>query len=209
MAECAKQYLIHGAKRVFILSRTMSKLEKVCAELSKYGPCNPVQCDVAKMEMCQQAVEQIVENYGHIDLLVNGAAGNFMASAEQVSSNAVRRVLEIDTLGTFNMSQQVFKQAFKKQKSGVIINMSAYIHYNGGWGLVHSASAKAGVNAITKVLAAEWGPHGVRVCGILPGGVEDTEGFSRLVDFTNINNKKRTNDSYKRLQTEGQNPLMK
>jgi len=108
----------------------------------------------------------------------------------------VRKVLEIDTLGTFNMSQSVFKHAFKKQKSGVIINMSAYLHFNGSWGQLHSASAKAGVNAMTKVLACEWGPYGVRVCGIMPGGIKDTEGFSRLGDVSNINNKDRSNKSF-------------
>ena len=86
------------------------------------------------MEKCNANVEHVVREFGHIDVLVNGAAGNFLASAEKLSSNAVKKVLHIDTLGTFNMSNCVFRHAFKKQRSGVVINMSAYLHYNGSWG---------------------------------------------------------------------------
>jgi 2,4-dienoyl-CoA reductase [(3E)-enoyl-CoA-producing], peroxisomal len=202
LKECAKQFLIHGAKRVFMMARNAQKLGEVCTELSEFGPCTPCPGDVTDIAKCSQAVEKIVKEYGHIDVLLNGAAGNFLASAEKLSENAVKKVLDIDTLGTFNMSQSVFKHAFKKQKSGVIINMSAYLHYNGSWGQLHSAAAKAGVNAMTKVLAAEWGPYGVRVCGIMPGGIKDTEGFSRLGDIGNINNKKRSNESFHNKDAE-------
>ena len=86
----------------------------------------------------------------------------------------------------------------KEQKSGAIINISANLHWNGAWGQVHSSAAKAGVDAITKVLATEWGPHGIRVCGLVPGAIEGTEGFERLGDFGNINNKERTNQAFKK-----------
>ena len=76
--------------------------------------------------------------------------------------------------------------------------MSATLHWNGSFGQVHSAAAKAGVNAITKVLATEWGPYGIRVCGILPGPIEGTVGMSRLGDIGNLGNKERTEKSFEK-----------
>ena len=128
--------------------------------------------------------------------MVNGAAGNFLASADKLSSNGMRRVLEIDTLGTFHMSQSAYNASMKARKSGVIINITATLHWNGSWGLIHACAAKAGVDAITKCLATEWGPHGVRVNGIAPGPIEGTEGFARLSDFENTNNKEKANASF-------------
>lgn len=142
-----------------------------------------------------------MQRFGKVDVLVNGAAGNFLATAERLSTNAIKKVIDIDTIGTFHMSQQVFKQSFKKQKSGVIINITMTLHWNGAWGLVHAAAAKAGVDSITKVLATEWGPHGVRVNGIAPGAIEGTEGFERLGDLNNLNNKSRTNSAVKRADS--------
>jgi peroxisomal 2,4-dienoyl-CoA reductase len=124
--------------------------------------------------------------------LVNGAAGNFLASASKLSSNAVKTVLEIDALGTFNMSQAVFN-GYMNKHGGVIINISSTIHWNGSALMVHSNSAKAAVDSMTKTLALEWGPHGVRVVGLIPGYIEGTQGFERLGDVQNINNKERTN----------------
>lgn len=69
---------------------------------------------MADHEKCDMAVKTIAQQFGHIDVLLNGAAGNFLASAEKLSSNAVKKVLEIDALGTFNMSNCVFRHAFKK-----------------------------------------------------------------------------------------------
>lgn len=114
LKECAKQFLIHGAKHVFIMARNAEKLKEVTDDLSQYGTCTPIQGDVTSMEKCNANVESIVKKYGHIDVLVNGAAGNFLASAEKLSSNAVRKVLEIDALGTFHMSNCCFRHAFKK-----------------------------------------------------------------------------------------------
>ena len=68
----------------------------------------------------------------------------------------------------------------KVNKSGVIINISANIQWTGAFGLIHGCAAKAGVDAMTKVLAVEWGPYGVNVNGIIPGPIEGTEGFARL-----------------------------
>ena len=89
----------------------------------------------------------------------------------------------------------------KQNRNGVIINISATLHWNGSWGQVHSSAAKAGVDAITKVLATEWGPYGVRICGIVPGPIEGTEGFERLGDLDNLNNKEKTNSAMKRAES--------
>ena len=104
------------------------------------------------------------------------------------------------------MSQSVFNGSMKQRKSGVIINISATLHWNGSWGQVHSSAAKAGVDAITKVLATEWGPNGIRVCGIVPGPIEGTEGFERLGDLNNINNKEKTNKSFANKSTSSSPP---
>lgn len=85
----------------------------------------------------------------------------------------------------------------KVNKSGTIINISTTLHWNGSWGLLHACAAKAGVDAMTKVLAVEWGPYGVNVNGIVPGPIEGTEGFSRL-SLTNVNNKKKTDKAFEK-----------
>jgi peroxisomal 2,4-dienoyl-CoA reductase len=128
---------------------------------------------------------------GRVDVLVNGAAGNFLASADKLTTNGFKTVFEIDTLGTFNMSQAVFLAHMKKH-GGVIINISANLHWNGTALQAHSAAAKAGVDALTKVLACEWGPHYVRVNGIVPGAIAGTEGFERLGSMSNMNNRQAT-----------------
>lgn len=134
LKEIAQQYLQHGAKAVILMSRNAQKNEEVCKELSQFGTCHSEPGDVAKIESCKQVVANVVAKFGRIDVLVNGAAGNFLATAEKLSTNGIKKVLEIDTVGTFNMSQSVFKGAMKAQKSGCIINISATLHWNGSWG---------------------------------------------------------------------------
>ena len=202
LKEIAKEYLRHGAKAIVLMSRNKEKNEAVCKDLSQYGTAVSIPGDVSKIEDCKRVCEETKERFGSIDVLVNGAAGNFLASTEKLSANGMRKVLEIDTLGTFNMSKCAFVTAMKSQRKGVIINISATLHWNGSWGQVHSSAAKAGVDAITKVLACEWGPYGIRVCGIIPGPIRGTEGFERLGDINNINNKERTNQAMQAKSTQ-------
>lgn len=101
-------------------------------------------------------------------------------------------MLEIDTVGTFNMSKAAFNGAMTGGKGGIIINISASLHWNGMAMQAHSAAAKAGVDALTKVMATEWGPHNVRVVGIVPGMIAGTEGYARLTTMDNANNRKAT-----------------
>jgi len=130
----------------------------------------------------------LVNKFGRLDVLINGAAGNFLASASKLSSKGFRTVLEIDTLGTFNMSSAAFK-GYMGANGGVIINISATLQWNGTALQVHAASAKAAIDAMTKVLACEWGPHGIRVVGLVPGAIGGTEGLARLMSFDTVNNK--------------------
>ena len=194
--ETVKAFLEHGCDGVALMSRNGEKLQKVASELQKQYPSQQVVSipgDVRKWDSCDSVVEQVVAKFGRLDILVNGAAGNFLASAAKLSSNGFKTVLEIDTLGTFNMSKAAFNRAFKGQMEGTIINISALLHWNGTALQAHSSAAKAGVDALTKVLAVEWGPYGVRVNGIVPGAIRGTEGFERLGNLENMNNKDKTN----------------
>ena len=151
------------------------------------------------------AVKTLTDQFGKLDVLVNGAAGNFLASASKLSANGMRTVLEIDTLGTFNMSQAAFK-ASMGEKGGVIINISALLHWNGTALQAHSSAAKAGVDALTKVLACEWGPHNIRVVGIVPGAIAGTEGFERLGNMNNMNNRAATDKAFAEKASSTQAP---
>jgi len=119
-----------------------------------------------------------VKHFGRLDILINGAAGNFLCSAADLSSNAFQTVIAIDLLGTFNMSRAAF-QALSASK-GCIINISATLHYGATIYQTHASAAKAGVDSITRSLAIEWGKYGIRINGIAPGPIAETEGMKRL-----------------------------
>mmetsp|Transcript_26015 Transcript_26015/g.42674 ORF Transcript_26015/g.42674 Transcript_26015/m.42674 type:complete len:273 (+) Transcript_26015:218-1036(+) len=175
----AEAYLRHGAV-CMIVSRNEERVAKAAAELTALTgrKCIYMACDVRKPEQVEAAIQKCLDELGRLDILVNGAAGNFLSPAGQLSYNAFRTVLEIDTMGTFNVSKAAYVKWLKKN-GGVIINISMTLHYAGTPFQVHAAAAKAGVDAMTKHLSVEWGPN-VRVNGLAPGPVKQTVGYSKL-----------------------------
>jgi len=143
------------------------------------GEAFPVAADVRNPDEVQQAIAATVERFGRVDIVVNGAAGNFLCKAEELSPNGFGTVVDIDLKGTFNVCRAAFDQL--KQHRGQILNISATLHYLGTPMQLHVSAAKAGVDALTRNLAVEWGRYGIRVNAIAPGPIEDTEGMKRLV----------------------------
>lgn len=174
----AKALAQHGAD-IAMMGRREEVLQSACQELSKLGVRTFYKSgDVRNAESCQSAIEAAVEKLGHLDILVNGAAGNFLCPPEELSPNGFRTVIDIDLNGTFNMCRFGFK--YLKESKGLILNVSATLHYAGTAYQAHVSAAKAGIDALTINLAGEWGEHGIRVCGIAPGPIGDTEGMKRL-----------------------------
>jgi peroxisomal 2,4-dienoyl-CoA reductase len=165
---------------VAISSRRLEHLEPAIAEIEARGVgAIGVAGDVRKPDEVAAVVAATVERFGRLDILVNGAAGNFLALAEHLSPNGFGTVVDIDLKGTFNMSREAFPHL--KARGGAILNISATLQLLGTVGQSHAAAAKAGVDSLTRTLAAEWGPAGVRVNGLAPGPVDGTEGVRRLV----------------------------
>lgn len=194
LLEIAKEYLKHSAKAVVLVARKQDKLNELIEnELKPFikagSECIGLKGDVRDSDNIKQVVSTVIEKYGSIDVLVNGAAGNFLCPAEKLSINGFKTVMEIDTIGTFNVSKEVFLQAMQKQRSGVIVNITTNLHYNGTPMVAHAGAAKAAVDALTKHLAVEWGPYNVRVMGLCPGFITGTEGMSRLSDLGSVGDK--------------------
>jgi 2,4-dienoyl-CoA reductase [(3E)-enoyl-CoA-producing], peroxisomal len=172
--------LAESGAKVALVSRKMEHLEPAAAAInSNGGEAFAIACDVRQPDDVEQAIAQTVEKFGHLDVLVNGAAGNFLCAANELSPNGFGTVVDIDLKGTFNVCRAGF--ATLKKNGGSILNISATLHYLGTPFQLHVSAAKAGVDALTRNLAVEWGRHGIRVNAIAPGPIEDTEGMARLV----------------------------
>lgn len=176
----AAAFVAHGAD-VGIVGRKADRLEAAAAELATLGPGRvfALPGDVRDYAAMEQVVDALLGRAGGLHIVVNGAAGNFLCPAAKLSSNGFRTVLDIDAVGTFNVSRVAFDKAL--HRGGCIINISATLHYGATLMQIHAASAKAAVDATTRGMALEWGPAGVRVNGIAPGPIEDTEGVARLL----------------------------
>ncbi len=165
---------------VALVSRNMDHLQPAADAINENGgQAIAVVADVRQPEAVEAAVAATVEQLGKIDIVINGAAGNFLVKAEELSPNGFGTVVDIDLKGTFNVCRAAFAQL--KEHRGLILNISATLHYLGTPMQLHVSAAKAGVDALTRNLAVEWGRFGIRVNAIAPGPIEDTEGMTRLV----------------------------
>jgi len=169
----------HGCD-VAITSRKAEHLEPTAAELRSRGVRGEAKiADVRNADAVGEMVSAVIGELGRLDILVNGAAGNFICLAENLSPNGFGTVVDIDLKGTFNVSKAALPHL--KTRGGSVLNISATLPYLGTMGQSHAAAAKAGIDSLTRVLACEWGPHKIRVNGIAPGPVEGTEGVRRLM----------------------------
>jgi peroxisomal 2,4-dienoyl-CoA reductase len=172
--------LAEAGASVVLLSRKLEHLEPAAAKINDAGgKAFAIAADVRDPEAVDKAVADSIAQFGKLDIVVNGAAGNFLCTAEQLSPNGFGAVVDIDLKGTFNVSRAAFAEL--KKNRGQILNISATLHYLGTPMQLHVSAAKAGVDALTKNLAVEWGRYGIRVNAIAPGPIEDTEGMKRLV----------------------------
>ena len=169
----------HGCD-VAITSRKAEHLEPTAREIEGLGRrAVAVPADVRDPVAVEAAVNEAAEKLGRLDILVNGAAGNFLCLAENLSPNGFGAVVDIDLKGTFHVSKSALPHL--RASRGVVLNISATLHYFGTMAQLHVSAAKAGIDALTRVLAVEWGRYGIRVNGIAPGPIADTEGVRRLL----------------------------
>jgi peroxisomal 2,4-dienoyl-CoA reductase len=177
-AGIARALAAHGA-RVAVLGRKQERLDAVAAEIrAAGGECLPLAADVRRPEALEAAVAAIGAAWGRLDALVNAAAGNFLAPAAALSPNGFGTVVDIDLKGTFNACKAALP--LLQVRGGSVTNISATLHYAGTPLQVHAASAKAGIDALTRTLACEWGPAQIRVNAVAPGPIAGTEGMDRL-----------------------------
>lgn len=172
--------LAEAGARVALVSRKIEHLEAAAAKIrGAGGEALALAADVRDFAQVERAVAATIERFGRIDIVVNGAAGNFLCPAAELSPNGFGTVVDIDLKGTFNVCRAAFDEL--KKRHGQILNISATLHYLGTPLQLHVSAAKAGVDALTRNLAVEWGAFGIRVNAIAPGPIEDTEGMKRLV----------------------------
>ncbi len=169
----------HGA-RVAICSRKEANLQAAAAALREAG-IEAVYgvCDVRRPEEVTSVVEDVLRTFGQLDIVVNNAAGNFPVPISELSANGFKAVVDIDLLGTFNVSKTCY-DLWLRDHGGAVVNVSAAIQYRGMALQAHVVSAKAGIDALTRTCAIEWGPNGVRVNVVAPGAMSGTEGVKRI-----------------------------
>jgi NAD(P)-dependent dehydrogenase (short-subunit alcohol dehydrogenase family) len=171
----AQAYAAHGAK-VAVLSRKAEKVEAATAAIG-HGAIG-FAADVRDAEAVSAAMKAAAEANGPFDVIVSGAAGNFVAPAAALSPNGFKTVVDIDLVGTFHVFRAGYDLARKPGASFIAI--SAPQGSAPYFAQAHVCAAKAGIDMLVKCLAFEWGPDGVRVNSLVPGPIDGTEGMAKL-----------------------------
>lgn len=176
-------YFLELGAKVVITSRNMDKLLKVKQELESAtgGQVLPVACDVRNYEEVEQMRDKALEAFGRIDILVNNAAGNFISPTERLSANAFDTIIDIVLKGTKNCTLAIGKHWIDQKQEGSVLNIVTTYAWTGSAYVVPSASAKAGVLAMTRSLAVEWAKYGIRSNAIAPGPFPTKGAWDRLL----------------------------
>jgi NAD(P)-dependent dehydrogenase (short-subunit alcohol dehydrogenase family) len=178
------QELARLGANVVLCSRKEENLgtavEQVRSETGRADAATYHVLDVRDADAVEAMAAKVDADHGRIDILVNNAAGNFIVPAEQLSVNGWNSVIGIVLNGTFYCSSAVGKRMIERKNGGVMLNVIANYAWTGGPGVIHSASAKAGVLAMTRTLAVEWARHKIRVNAIAPGPVDTPGAAKRL-----------------------------
>lgn len=175
----AEAFAAAGAK-VAVASRSQEKVDDTVAALQRAGAARALGAafDVRDAAAVANGMAGFHAELGDFDVLVSGAAGNFPALMSEMSVNAFRTVVEIDLMGTVHVMKAA--HPFLKRPGASVISISAPQAFLPYEGQAHVGAAKAGVDQITRTLALEWGPEGIRVNSVVPGFIDGTEGAQRL-----------------------------
>lgn len=184
LGKAMTRYFMELGANVAITSRNLEKLQTTAAELEQAtgGKCLPLACDVRHYDQVENMLAEVLKTYGKVDVLLNNAAGNFISPTERLSANAFDTVIDIVLKGTKNCTLAFGKHWIEtKQTSATVLNIVTTYAFTGSAYVVPSATAKAGVLAMTRSLAVEWAKYGIRTNAIAPGPFPTKGAWDRLL----------------------------
>ena len=184
LGKAMSKYFLELGANVAITSRDIEKLTATAAEIASgtNAICLPVQCDVRHYDEVEKMLQTVVDKFGKVDVLLNNAAGNFISPTERLSSNAFDTIIDIVLKGSKNCTLAFGKHWIDtKQQNSVILNIVTTYAWTGSAYVVPSATAKAGVLAMTRSLAVEWAKYGIRSNAIAPGPFPTKGAWDRLL----------------------------
>jgi len=184
LGKAMTQYFLELGAQVAITSRDLEKLQKTAQELEAKtgGTCLPLMCDVRHYDQVETMLQEVLKDFGKVDVLLNNAAGNFIAPTERLSANAFDTVIDIVLKGSKNCTLAFGKHWIDtKQTTATILNIVTTYAFTGSAYVVPSATAKAGVLAMTRSLAVEWAKYGIRSNAIAPGPFPTKGAWDRLL----------------------------
>lgn len=183
LGKAMTRYLMELGARTVITSRRKEVLEESAAELeSETGEkCMPLVCDVRDSEQVQQVVDTVVQKWGTPDGWVNNAAGNFISPTERLSPNAFSTIIDIVLKGSVNCTLAMGKHWIDSKQAGAVVNIVTTYAWTGSGYVVPSATAKAGVLAMTRSLAVEWAKYNIRTNAVAPGPFPTKGAWDRLL----------------------------
>lgn len=177
-------YFLELGAKVAITSRDIEKLQNTAKELEEKtgGTCLPIACDVRHYDQVENMLQQALSAFGKVDVLLNNAAGNFISPTERLSANAFDTIIDIVLKGSKNCTLALGKHWIEKgEKNKVVLNIVTTYAWTGSGYVVPSATAKAGVLAMTRSLAVEWAKYGIRMNAIAPGPFPTKGAWDRLL----------------------------
>ncbi len=176
-------YFLKLGAKVVIASRKQDVLDQTAKELEEAtgGTVLPLACDVRKYEEIEAVLKKTLDKFGQVDGLINNAAGNFISPTERLSHRAFDIIVDIVLRGTYNYTLAFGKHWIDQQRPGTMLNIVTTYAWTGSGYVVPSACGKAGVLALTRSLAVEWGKYNIRSNAIAPGPFPTEGAWSRLL----------------------------